>query len=63
MIDILSGKVLMNILRSLKRDERMVNITVTYDLDEVEKKGYKLLQKKRQKEIIAKDLLNIFGCD
>ena len=28
----------MNILRSLKRDERMVNITVTYDLDEVEKR-------------------------
>ena len=27
----------MNILRSLKRDERMVNITVTYDLDEIEK--------------------------
>ena len=43
--------------------KRIVNITVTYDLDEVEKKGYKLLQKKRQKEIIAKDLLNIFGCD
>ena len=50
MIDILSGKVLMNILRSLKRDERMVNITVFYDLDEVEKNGYKLLQKKRQKK-------------
>lgn len=33
----LNGKVLMNILRSLKRDERMVNITVFYDLDEVEK--------------------------
>ena len=44
----------MNILRSLKRDERMVNITVFYDLNEVE-----LLQKKRQN----KDLLNIFGCD
>ena len=58
MIDILSGKVLMNILRSLKRDERMVNITVTYDLDEVEK----VLQI-TTKEIIAKDLLNIFGCD
>ena len=56
MIDILSGKVLMNILRSLKRDERMVNITVTYDLDEVEK----VLQI-TTKEIIAKDLLNIFG--
>ena len=40
----------MNILRSLKRDERMVNITVFYDLDEVEKNGYKLLQKKRQKK-------------
>ena len=52
MIDILSGKVLMNILRSLKRDERMVNIAVFYDLNEVE-----LLQKKRQN----KDLLNIFG--
>ena len=56
MIDILSGKVLMNILRSLKRDERMVNITVFYDLNEVEK----VLQI-TTKEIIAKDLLNIFG--
>lgn len=37
MIGMLNGKVLMNILRSLKRDERMVNIIVFYDLDEVEK--------------------------
>ena len=58
MIDILSGKVLMNILRSLKRDERMVNITVFYDLNEVEK----VLQI-TTKEIVTKDLLNIFGCD
>ena len=50
MIDILSGKVLINILKNSKRDERMVNITVTYDLDEVEKKGYKLIQKKRQEK-------------
>ena len=48
----------MNILRSLKRDERMVNITVFYDLNEVEK----VLQI-TTKEIVTKDLLNIFGCD
>ena len=60
MIDILSGKVLMNILRSLKRDERMVNITVTYDLNEVEK-VLQITTKEKAKEIIAKDLLNIFG--
>ena len=60
MIDILSGKVLMNILRSLKRDERMVNITVFYDLNEVEK-VLQITTKEKAKEIIAKDLLNIFG--
>ena len=53
MIDILSGKVLMNILRSLKRDERVVNITVTYDLDEVEK-VLQITTKEKAKEIIAK---------
>ena len=50
----------MNILRSLKRDERMVNITVFYDLNEVEK-VLQITTKEKTKEIIAKDLLNIFG--
>ena len=60
MIDILSGKVLINILRSLKRGERMVNTTVFYDLNEVEK-VLQITTKEKAKEIIAKDLLNIFG--
>ena len=60
MIDILSGKVLINILKNSKRDERMVNITVFYDLNEVEK-VLQITTKEKAKEIIAKDLLKIFG--
>ena len=53
MIDILSGKVLINILKNSKRDERMVNITVFYDLNEVEK-VLQITTKEKVKEIIAK---------
>lgn len=43
--------------------KRIINITVTYDLDEVEKKGLQITTKEKTKEIITKDLLNIFGYD
>lgn len=43
--------------------KRIINIIVTYDLDEVEKKGLQITTKEKTKEIITKDLLNIFGYD